>query len=77
MEPFFKDLLERAIKTFAETMVASLGMAVAMEDVDWLHALSVSTLATILSVLLSFASIDIGDKDTASVIKSNKKAREK
>ena len=76
IEPFWKDTLERAIKTFAESLIASSAMAVGLEDVDWWHALSVATLATLISVLMSCASLDLGDKGTAGAVKIKpKKAR--
>ncbi|WP_431734226.1 holin [Lactococcus formosensis] len=40
-------------------------------DVDWVNALSVAGLATLISVGTSFGSGYVGD-DTASVIKLNK-----
>lgn len=63
---FVKDLAERAIKTFAQSAVAVLTAgATGVLDVDWMNVLSVSLLATIISVLTSIASGKVGD-DTAS-----------
>jgi len=47
--------LIRAIRTFAQAMVAYIGVGAAFSDVDWLKALSVSGVAFILSILTSLA----------------------
>lgn len=47
----------RAFKTFCQTMIASTGCAVVLEDVSWVTALSASVLAAILSVLTSIAGL--------------------
>jgi hypothetical protein len=66
---FVKDLAERAIKTFAQSAVAVLTAgATGVLDVDWVNVLSVSLLATIVSILTSVASGNVGD-DTASFVK--------
>ena len=52
---------ERAVKTFAQTLVALIGTgAVGVMDLDWLQMLSVAATATILSVLTSVASANFG-----------------
>ncbi|GFO50761.1 holin [Lactococcus petauri] len=69
---FLKDILERAVKTFAQSMVAVMTAgATGILDVDWINALSVSLLATIVSVLTSIGSGTVGDQ-SASVINLNK-----
>lgn len=71
MKNFFKDLAERAIKTFAQSMVAVLTAgATGILDVDWINTLSVALLATAISVFTSLGSLTIGD-DTASLVKTN------
>lgn len=45
----------RAVRTVCQTAVAMIGTAVALEDVVWLHVLSASVLAGILSLLTSVA----------------------
>lgn len=47
----------RAIKTVAQTAVATIGTAVAMGNVDWLLVGSASLLAGILSLLTSVAGL--------------------
>lgn len=69
IKSFIKDLIERAIRTAAQSLVAAIGTtAVALGDVDWALALSTAGLSTLLSVLTSIASMNIGDKNTASMV---------
>lgn len=53
MNEFVKATIVRAIRTIAQTAVATIGTAVAMSDVDWKFVASASVLAGILSVLTS------------------------
>lgn len=52
-----KAALVRAIKTVAQTAVATIGTAAVMGDVNWLMVGSASLLAGILSVLTSVAGL--------------------
>lgn len=53
----------RALKTTAQTAVATIGTAAALGNVDWLMVASASTLAGILSILTSVAGLpEIKDK---------------
>lgn len=47
----------RAIKTVAQTAVATIGTSVAMNDVNWTIVLSASVLSGILSILTSIAGL--------------------
>lgn len=47
----------RAIKTVAQTAVATIGVSAVMSDVNWLAVGSASLLAGVLSVLTSVAGL--------------------
>lgn len=47
----------RAIKTMAQTFIATIGTATVMSSVDWKMVLSASVLAGIISVVTSVAGI--------------------
>ena len=47
----------RAIKTVAQTAVATIGVSATMTDVDWLLVVSASLLSGILSLLTSVAGL--------------------
>ena len=54
---FWRDATERAVKTFAQSALATLGVgAVDLVSTNWLGALSVGGGAAIVSVLMSLAS---------------------
>ena len=52
---FWKAAGTRALRTFAQTMAASIGTAMVLSDVNWTMALSASALAAILSLVMSVA----------------------
>lgn len=47
--------LIRAVRTFAQTFVGFIAVGAALEEVQWLRALSVSGAACVLSILTSLA----------------------
>ena len=53
----------RAIKTFAQTMVGSIAVGAAFNEVDWIRALSVSGVACVLSLLTSLAGLPEIDQE--------------
>ena len=54
---WFKAAAIRAIKTCAQTAVATIGTAAVMSSVDWKMVVSASILAGILSILTSLAGL--------------------
>lgn len=55
MKDWFKAAGIRAIKTVAQTAVATIGTAVALGDVNWVMVASAAALAGVLSLLTSVA----------------------
>lgn len=47
----------RAIKTFAQTMIATIGTTAVISDVNWTVVFSASALAALLSILTSVAGL--------------------
>ena len=63
---FWAGTFERAVKTLAQSLIAVIGTGtLGILEVDWLTALSVAGLATVLSVLTSVAQPEFvaGDAD--------------
>lgn len=52
---FFRAALIRAVRTVAQTAVASIGTAVALEEVNFKYVISASVLAGLLSILTSIS----------------------
>lgn len=47
--------LIRALRTMAQTALSMLTIGMAISDVDWLHLVSVTIVAGVISILTSFA----------------------
>lgn len=54
---WFKAAIVRAIKTVAQTAVATIGTAAALGEVDWIMVASASALAGVLSIATSVAGL--------------------
>ena len=67
---YLKELAERALKTFAQSLAAILTAgAVDLLSVPWVGALSAAGLAALLSVLTSVGSAPWGESDTPSLVR--------
>ena len=55
MMDFWKAALIRALRTFAQTAVATIGTTATFSHVDWLLVLETAGLAAILSILTSIS----------------------
>lgn len=54
---WFKAAAVRAIKTVAQTAIATIGTSAVISDVNWLMVLSASALSGVLSILTSVAGL--------------------
>lgn len=54
---WFEAALTRAIRTVAQTAIATIGTAAVMDQVNWLAVFSASVLAGVLSMLTSLAGL--------------------
>ena len=63
---FWRAALTRAVRTFAQTAVATIGTEALVERVNWLVVLSTAGLAAICSVLTSVATglPEVDERDT-------------
>lgn len=68
VENFTIDLANRAVRTFAATFVGVLGAVDHFNVNEWKQAASLALTATLLSVLTSYVSRNIGTPGTASAI---------
>ena len=63
MKKWFKAAGVRAIKTVAQTAIATIGTSTIISEVDWRIVISASLLAGILSLLTSIAGLPELDKE--------------
>jgi hypothetical protein len=68
-QTFWKSAMERAIRTFCQTLVAVVGAS----QFDWMSAnwqtlIATSAVAAGLSVLTSVAGVNVGDKGSTSLM---------
>ena len=59
----WKEAGTRAIKTVAQTAIATIGTTALIENVNWIVVLSASALAGALSILTSIATIPDPEKE--------------
>ncbi len=71
MKTFLIDMAERAVKTAAQSAIAAIGTTATLGGVDWATTGSMVAIATILSVLSSVVSYNVGDTGTASVVSTS------
>ena len=69
MKYWIKDMLERAIKTFFETFLATIGVVLVLDDMPWVTVVIVSISSTLLSMLTSVCSKYATGKNSTSLIK--------
>lgn len=65
---YWKAVAERAIKTFAQSLVALFIGGVTILTIDWQQALAVAGTAAVVSVLTSLASTRLGPFDGPSLV---------
>lgn len=65
---FWADTGERAIRTFAQTVAATVTIGATLTDIDWGDAVSIGAVAAIVSVAMSIGSGGFGTPGTASLI---------
>lgn len=60
---WIKCALIRAVRTVAQTAIATIGTAVVLSDVNWIAVVSASVLAGILSILTALAGLPEVEND--------------
>ncbi len=68
--PYLRDVLERAISTAAQSLLAVWSVGVFdVVDLDWRAAAGVASGAALLSILKSLVAANVGDPGTASLVR--------
>jgi hypothetical protein len=66
---FWQATFERAVKSFAQSLLALLSaQSLGLLDIAWVTTLSTAGMATLLSVLTSIGSSQFGDPEDPSVV---------
>lgn len=63
MKEWLKAAGVRAIKTIAQTMIATIGTTAVVSEVDWVVVVSASAIAGLLSLLTSIAGLPEVEND--------------
>lgn len=63
---FWEGLAERAISTFAQSLVGAFGVGTSIFGLDWRGALGIAGAATLVSILKSFSLPEETDRAVAS-----------
>lgn len=67
---FWRDVLERSVKSFAGGMLSFLTVAgVTVIHVEWVPALASGATAALVSVLMSLVSLPVAGNGTASLVR--------
>lgn len=72
---WLKAAIIRAIRTIAQSMIATIGTAVVLSDINWGYILSASLVAGLLSILTSVAT-GLPEADQKEQLDNIKEARE-
>jgi hypothetical protein len=68
---FWRAAVERAVKTFAQTLLAVFTAGhVGLLDVPWTAALSSAGLAALLSLLTSVSTVNVGDRGMPGMVRA-------
>lgn len=59
---------ERAVKTFAQALVAVFAAGVTILDVDWQQTVAIAATAAVVSLLTSIASVRLGPFEGPSLV---------
>lgn len=69
---FWKDTVERSVKTAAQTIVGLLVAGATILTIDWAQAAAVTGTAMLASVLTSLISTGVGDHESPSLVDGGK-----